>query len=274
MKIEFMEIRAELIRYVQAIWLLENPGGLAPSDVSLAAPNGAPKLIFNFENSVTSVVNGHIQKSKEHTMYFVGTRDTSALLYTEPGKVCCIGVEFYPHGAYPIFGIPMGDLSNRLLPIDDLSTRWHREFHEIIPELRSPQEAVIFIQARLIEMLMKNRIENPIVEYCVACLKSTNGLITISDLERKTGYGRRYLEILFSDHVGFSPKVLAGIFRFQKFYKKWASGNSYDEIRDELYNYYYDQAHFTKEFKRMTGFTPQHYSTQVANEFGRRLALY
>jgi hypothetical protein len=31
---------------------------------------------------------------------------------------------------------------------------------------------------------------------------------------------------------------------------------------------YYDQSHFIKEFKRFTGFTPQHY-TGIVNEFGR-----
>jgi hypothetical protein len=43
--------------------------------------------------------------------------------------------------------------------------------------------------------------------------------MTIRDLERKTGYTRRYLELLFDQHVGFPPKVIAGIFRFQKFYQ-------------------------------------------------------
>jgi hypothetical protein len=72
----------------------------------------------------------------------------------------------------------------------------------------------------------------------------------IKELERKTGYARRYLDLLFKHHVGLSPKVLAGIFRFQKFYQKWARGLSYDAFKEELYDYYYDRAHFSEEFKR------------------------
>ncbi len=39
-------------------------------------------------------------------------------------------------------------------------------------------------------------------------------------------------------------------------------------FRNHWSAYYYDQSHFIKEFKRFTGFTPQHY-TAIVNEFGR-----
>jgi hypothetical protein len=80
--------------------------------------------------------------------------------------------------------------------------------------------------------------------------------------------------MLFRTHVGLSPKVLAGIFRFQKFYTKWAQKRPYEELREELFDYYYDQAHFTKVFKRMTSFSPEQFTLKVSNEFGRRLALH
>jgi hypothetical protein len=65
----------------------------------------------------------------------------------------------------------------------------------------------------------------------------------------------------------------AGIFRFQRFYRKWAEQRPFGELKDKLYDYYYDQAHFTKEFKRMTNFSPEHFTVEVFNEFGRRLSL-
>src|SRR5262249_7535462 len=98
----------------------------------------------------------------------------------------------------------------------------------------------------------------------------TNGRITIRELELRTGYSRRYLELLFQHHVGLSPKVLAGIFRFQRFYEKWAQGLSFDIVKNDLYECFYDQSHFMKEFQRMTGHTPAEYFHSVRNEFGRR----
>ncbi len=271
MKLSFVEPRAELKPYIQSIWVFESPVGMPPSDTNLAAPNGSAKIIINCENSVTSVVDGRVQESREHGLYFIGTRDKSVLLRTNPGQTSFIGIEFYPHGAYPVFGVPMAEVTNRFLPADELFARWSRQVCETLPGLKSMTAKTDFIQDRLAGMLRKNKIQNRIVECCVGSLKSTDGLTTISELERQTGYTRRYLEMLFKDHVGLSPKVLAGNFRFQKFYRKWAHSRPYDDIKDELYDHYYDQAHFAKEFKRMTGFSPRQFSHEVSNEFGRRL---
>jgi AraC-like DNA-binding protein len=271
MKLSFVKPLPELRPYIQSIWVFESEIGMPPSDTSLAAPNGCAKIIINCENSITSVADGRVQESREHGVYFVGTRDKSVLLRTTTAKTCCIGIEFHPHGAYPVFGIPMVEMTNRLLPADTIFDRWGREVGEILPGFKSMAEKTGFIQSELAGMLRRNRRQNRIVEYCVGSLKSTNGLTTITDLERQTGYTRRYLEMLFKDHVGISPKVLAGIFRFQNFYRKWARRRPFDEIRDELYSYYYDQSHFVREFKRMTGFSPRQFNMEVSNEFGRRL---
>ena len=274
MKLSFVEARAELKPYVQSFWVFESPIGMPPTENSLAAPNGCPKLIIPYENSITSIANGRVQESKEHGLYFVGNRDSATLLRTSLRRTAFIGIEFRPHGAYPIFGIPMVETVNRHLSADVLLTGWGRGVRDILGDLKSVKGKIDFIQAQLVEMLGKKQLQNPIVEYCVRSLKATHGLMTISDLERRTGYTRRYLEILFKNHVGFSPKVLAGIFRFQRFYRKWAQRRPYDELKEELYDYYYDQPHFTKEFKRMTGFSPQRFTVEVSNEFGRRLCLH
>src|SRR5215469_11410535 len=130
-----------------------------------------------------------------------------------------------------------------------------------------------FVQDALVRLSHRKQQDNRIIDFCVKVLKRAHGHVPMKELERKTGYTRRYLDLLFKQHVGLSPKVLARIFRFQKFYQKWAQGLSYDIIMNQLYDHYYDQAHFSKEFKRMTGHSPQAFMVEVSNEFGRRLIL-
>jgi AraC-like DNA-binding protein len=273
MKISFIQPRPELRSHIHAFWIFESPVGMPASESSLAAPNGSPKLIIPYENSITSIADGREQESVEQGLYFVGNRDSSTLLHTSSRKTGFIGIEFSPCGAYPIFGIPMDESANRLLSADVIFAKWGREMRERLRNVEGVNAKADFIQDQMAKLAQATRLRNPVVEFCVNTLKRTDGLISVQELERKTGYSRRYLEILFKTHVGLSPKVLAGICRFQKFYTKWAQGAPFDEIKDSLYDHYYDQAHFTKEFKRMTSFSPQQFSNDVVNDFGRTLSL-
>jgi AraC-like DNA-binding protein len=273
MNLSFVEIRAELKPYIQSFWVFESPVGMPASETNMAAPNGCPKLIIPIENSITSTADGRVQESHAQGLYFVGNRDSSTLLKTSLRNTCFIGIEFFPHGAYPIFGLPMHETVNRLLAADVVFAKWGQDVRERLHNETSLHEKIDCIQSHLTGLVRRRQPQSSIVEHCVKSLKSRDGLISIRELERETGYSQRYLEILFKKHVGLSPKVLAGIFRFQRFYRKWAAKRPFDELKDELYDYYYDQAHFTKEFKRMTNFSPEHFTVDVSNEFGRRLSL-
>jgi hypothetical protein len=248
-KLSFVEPRRELKPYIQSIWVFESPTGMPASDTSLAAPNGCPKLIVQYDNSIISTAEGRTHATRESGLYVVGTRDVAVHLSTPPGRTGFIGIEFHPHGAYPLLGIPMTETVNRVFPAETLCGGWGRNISTTLGRLDTVGQRIAFVQDELIRCLRKSRLHNRLVEHCVGSLKSADGLLPIAELERTTGYSRRYLEMLFKEHIGFSPKVLAGIFRFQRFYRTWAQGRQYDAMKDELYEYYYDQAHFAKKIQ-------------------------
>jgi AraC-like DNA-binding protein len=272
MKLSFVQPRAELQPYIESFWIFESAIGMPAADRSMAAPNGCAKLIIPYENSLTSIADGRVQVSREQGLYFVGNRDTSTLIHSSARRTGFIVIEFKPFGAYPIFGIPMHETTNRLLDSEELFSRWGREVREALRNRDAVARKVGFIQEQLVKLLRKNNRQNSLVKFCVQTLKDSFGQIPIGELERKTGYTRRYLDLLFREHVGLSPKVLAGIFRFQKFYVKWAKGDSFDLLKEDLHENYFDQAHFTKEFRKMTGYAPRRFTLEVPNEFGRRLS--
>src|SRR6185369_6806042 len=88
------------------------------------------------------------------------------------------------------------------------------------------------------------------------------GLISVKDLSERTGYSARWLSAKFEEKVGLPPKTLAEIIRFQNqfgFLTRWG-GSKVD------FDGYYDQAHFTKQFKRFAGLPPAAYA-RARNEF-------
>jgi AraC-like DNA-binding protein len=273
MKVSFVTPRDELRPYIESMWVLQSPTGLPSGDRNIAAPNGCAKLIIPYENSIVSVADGRTQISHEQQLYFVGNRDTSTLLRSTACKTGFIAIEFCPQGAFPIFGVPMAETANQHLNADSVFGAWSREGRESINNLKSVGLKVAYIQEQLILLLRKNHRHNGVVDYCVGALRSADGRIPIRELEQYTGYSRRYLDLLFRQYVGLPPKVLAGIFRFQRFYRRWAEGQSFDQFKTELYSHYYDQAHFTNEFRKMTGHSPRKFIHGISNEFGRRLLL-
>jgi AraC-like DNA-binding protein len=272
MKITFVRPRLELQNYIESFWAFESPTGFPAGDRSVVTPNGCSKLIIPYENSITRLALGNVHVSQERRLYFVGNRDSATLLQSSSRKTGFIAIEFRPHGAFPIFGIPMSETFNGIWDCDELFAGWGRDVREDLNNLERLDQKVAYVQDRLIALLREDERRNPIVEYCVNALKSADGRMAIWQLAKQTGYSRRYLDQLFKQYVGLSPKVLAGIFRFQKFYRKWAEGQSFDALKDDLYEHYYDQAHFIKEFRKMTSYSPRKFALEIANEFGRRIS--
>lgn len=99
---------------------------------------------------------------------------------------------------------------------------------------------------------------NYIVEYLLKRLEEKNGCVSISELIGTVGYSARYTENLFKDYVGFSMKKYACIIRMQQAIGCLKKDKDADmEIYDMLG--YYDQAHFSHEFKKFTCLSPGMY---------------
>ncbi|MBO0735860.1 MAG: hypothetical protein J2P48_04725 [Alphaproteobacteria bacterium] len=148
----------------------------------------------------------------------------------------------WPQGALPIFGVSMSDTANGLWDADAVFAHWGRRVREEVAESQETGPKVALVQERLVELLRANGRTNAIVDWCVDALRAAHGRLTVRELERQTGYSRRHLSSLFRIHVGLPPKVLAGIFRFQKYYRVWAAGRPFESLVPELYEDFYDQA--------------------------------
>lgn len=263
----------ELAGSIERFWTFESADGLPPGVKHIVPPNGCAKLVIPVENEIESESGKGTGCSVPGKLYFVGNQDNPALLSTQRRKTLFVTIEFKPQGAYRIFGVPMGELANSLCSIDSVFGVLGRETTDSVGDGQRTSEKVAAVQKALAKALHSHPRSSDLVDYCVDSLKRTQGLMPVSELARRTGYTGRYLEVLFKQHVGLSPKALAGIFRFQRFHCHWARGTPYEVLREELDGYYYDQAHFTREFKRLTGFPPRRYMQDLSNDFGRRIVL-
>lgn len=152
LKVSFVQPRAELRPYTTTFWVLESAVGMPQNDTNLAAPNGSPKLIILCENSLESIADGQIESSREG-LYFVGNRDTATFVRSAPRKTTIIGIEFRPHGAFPVFGIPMQEAANRVLDWESVFGSRGGKVWETFRNLPNVSSKLAFIQAQLVRLL-------------------------------------------------------------------------------------------------------------------------
>jgi len=78
----------------------------------------------------------------------------------------------------------------------------------------------------------------------------------VADLGREVGLSERQLRRRFLDAVGYGPKTLGRVLRFQHFLELVRRSDTLDLARLALDAGYADQAHLTREARRLSGRTP------------------
>lgn len=101
------------------------------------------------------------------------------------------------------------------------------------------------------------------------------GNITINELAEKTGYTQRYVNRIFTECYGMSPKVFSKLMRFQYLLDNLNLGlEQVDFTRMAQDMGDYDQSHMMKEFKAFTETTPKRYLLDLKQtEYDKRLII-
>ena len=98
-------------------------------------------------------------------------------------------------------------------------------------------------------------------------LLSSKGVITVSELCKRTNISDRQLERLFLEYTGASPKKIADIVRFQNVLQDLFLSKHCSQ-QDIIFNYkYYDQSHLINDFKKYAEKTPLEFIQQKMASF-------
>jgi len=268
MRLQNIEPHPLLKSYIDKMWLFESSGKMPAEDLKLVVPNGHIKLSVAFRNGIIASVNGKSFTSKEQNISLTGLVDVPVILDVEKDVATgTIVVEFNPQGAYRFFQISLSEIQNQIHSLTDIMGIVGKQLEEQISNVESVDDKIDLLQQFLLKQFMLQS-EDSIFEYCVAKITSSKGKITIKELEKKTGYSSRWLNMKFAEKLGISPKNLSTIIRFNQYYNAVANNNEVDFMQNAFYDHYYDQSHFLKEFKRFTGQSHSGFEN-ATNNFGK-----
>lgn len=242
--------------YIAKMYVFESSGRLPAQDRKLIVPNANFKLTLTYRNGIVAQIDGKPFVQSENGLSLTGLIDSPVILDPrEDTQTGTIIIEFNPLGAYRLFRLSYAEVTNQIVEMADLIGSRAAGLQSQLAEAGALNLKLQLLQNYLIHRLEKAT-PDPIYDFCINRIMDSKGLITVAKLEKETGYSSRWLNRKFSEHLGTGPKNLSEIVRFKQFYQAYSTGIRLQNLKEYIYEYYYDQSHFLRAFKRFTGCTP------------------
>ena len=172
------------------------------------------------------------------------------------GESACVQVNFTPLGAYRFFGLPMRDISARMVKLDDLSAGGITEFRRRLEDATDWERRLDLTEQFLRDRVRRGPLPDPAVVSAYRELAFCHGDMRVAAVAQRLGWSRKHLSQRFQEEVGVPPKALARLFRFNRLLAlaKESAGADWAGLAAECG--FSDQAHLTREFAELGGTTP------------------
>jgi len=256
MNYEIFEPGQDLTTLVKCYWLLESPKEETPEKQTII-PDGCMEMIFHYGDLYRQYAengNNIIQPR-----CFVIGQLTRPLEIEPTGETGIFSVRFHPNGFLPFATIPIKEMENTAVALEKLFGKDGNEIEQKVLNANSTSERIKLVETFLLTRLTDTETVDRIVRSTVETILTANGQLTIDELSKQTNINRRQLERKFSSAIGLSPKQLSKIIRLQATLKMLLNKKFTSLTALAYESEYYDQAHFIKDFKELTGFTPKEF---------------
>jgi AraC-like DNA-binding protein len=174
-----------------------------------------------------------------------------------------VAVRFRPGAAMRWLGLPMSEITGRQVDLQELRP-WARDLAGRIGEARMAAERMARLEAGLARIAPQ--IGPPVPEMALAFRWLGRGPeeAGLAALRDRLGISERSLRRRCHEAFGYGPKTLDRILRFQRFLRLAAAGEEAGLSALAAAAGYADQAHLTREARRLCGLTPAAILGQLA----------
>lgn len=256
---------AALAPFVATFWTLQ---GVQPEPCfDLVLPDGHAELVIHRTGRFREwVASGEV--SEQPPALIAGVMER-AIALSPASQFETVGVRFTPFGLAPLCRHPQDALSDRLTPAIDALSPTIFGIVADAGQVDSLEEALRVLEVGLAAVFARMTPEPDAVASAVRLIERTGGTISIDRIVRDTGITTRQLERQFRLRVGLPPKRYARVVRFQQAVRALVSAPLAPGTELALRHGYYDQAHFTREFRAFTGWAPKAFASRKLGELTR-----
>ncbi len=221
-----------------------------------AAP--APLLIVNLGAPFHIRAGSDVDTAEYDDGCVVGA-PTRAWEFGYPIPSRSVGVHFRPWGLAPFVPMAAAELCDRPATIEQV---WGRPatagLRDQLAELDEPGQMLTLLEEALLGQLREIH-GLDLVRHVSTAIAETGGRVSIGDLSAAGGVSSTYLARCFQQIIGITPKRLARAHRFSTTVLAIDPAEPINWADLAARAGYFDQAHFAREFREFTGFTPTRY---------------
>ena len=167
-----------------------------------------------------------------------------------------VQINLTPTGARRLFGIPMHELTGRVVHTSELLGHDLAERLHALPSWGARFDA---LEALLTKRMQRDDPHTRMIEWAAARVATTD----MKTPARELGYSRKHMITLFREHIGIAPKKLAQLQRFEQLVARLRQGGSIAWADTALDLGFFDPSHMIREVRRFAHCTPTELVQQV-----------
>lgn len=189
------------------------------------------------------------------------------------GRGRAFGVKFWAGGFGAFTGRDVGALRDQVLPLAEVFEDADRLADLVFAESADDRRRAV-VEAYLSDRLTGRDPSYELVLEVVAAMTSDRELTRVDQVTERFGVSARKLQRLFRRYVGVGPKWVLRRYRLHDGAELLARGEVTELAALSAALGYFDQAHFSHEFKDVIGITPAEYAAACARADAERPVSY
>jgi len=240
---------------IRCFWSIDAAPGEKPHTERVYA-TGATQMLFHYgvpfvqSSGGTSIIQPVASFAGQYSSFF----DVSAM----PGAGM-FGIVFTPFGIRRFCTMPMMYASDRILEFTDLFPA-DRDIPDRICSAADNERRRDIIENFLLSHRRQALPENyTTARHAVRIIETGRDIAAGAPLHRELELSERQLERIFNDFIGFAPREFIKISRINRAIRLLPSYTRLTDVALECG--FFDQSHFIRSFKSVTGLTPKQFKS-------------
>jgi len=229
-------------------------------------------LYFNLRDQLVIGSNNSSQRNTLQPITLIGQQTSVNRRYFK-NDFLNFQIVFQPTGLFRLTGIPSFELTNKFI---DAETIFGKNIHLIYEQLQHARDfaEMLLIADRFVaDLICHARKDAHLLDSVSQTMMHRDGNISLDWLAKQSSLCPKQFKRKFNERAGVNPKTYARIIRFAKAFNTKNAYPYMDWLRIAIECNYYDYQHLVKDYKDLTGSTPNEFHLLESNSPERMLGL-